>query len=79
VNGRLLDFALVAAVAVVFFGFAIFHPGMANAVVAWLGLVGLGYYNAFVRHDPRLVDSISREGQGQPVDHSTTLRAAWRS
>ncbi|MFF3575197.1 hypothetical protein [Nocardia jiangxiensis] len=75
-NGKMLDFILIAVVAVVFLGFAIFHPGVGNAIVAWLGLVGLGYYNTVVRHDPALVDRLGR--LERPVDHSTTLRAWWR-
>ncbi|MEV6098292.1 hypothetical protein [Nocardia sp. NPDC051981] len=75
-NGKMLDFVLIAVVAVVFLAYAIFAPGLGTAVVAWLGLTGLGYYNSFVRHDPALVDRVG--GGARPVDHSTTLRSAWR-
>ncbi|MGW4770750.1 hypothetical protein ACWEO2_22250 [Nocardia sp. NPDC004278] len=75
-NGKVLDVVLIVVLAVVFFGFAIFHPGLGNAVVAWVGLVGLGYYNSFVRHDPAL----EREtpDPGRPLDHHQTLRPGWR-
>jgi hypothetical protein len=62
VNGKVLDAALIATFAVVFLGFAIFKPGLGNLLVAWFGLVGLGYYNSFVRHDPK----------------DDSLRQAWR-
>jgi hypothetical protein len=73
-NGKVLDAALIAVFLIVFFGFAIFHPGLGNAIVAWVGLVGLGYYNSFVRHAP------SRDA-GEPSDQTryrNTLRAPWQ-
>lgn len=75
-NGRILDCAAVAAVVVTFFAFAIFHSGVANLLVAWFGAVALGYYNVYVRHDPALVDTT--RGAERLLDHSTTLRPAWR-
>lgn len=75
-NGKMLDFTVVAAVVIVFFGFAIFQTGIANLLVAWFGFVGLGYYNAYVRHDRRLVDAAG--GGGRAIDHRATLRPAWR-
>jgi hypothetical protein len=53
VNGKSIDAILMGSLAVVFFGFAIFHPGIANLIVAWFGLVGLGWYNSLIRHDPK--------------------------
>ncbi|MFJ4657044.1 hypothetical protein ACIP5Y_37755 [Nocardia sp. NPDC088792] len=76
-NGKLLDCAVVAAVVVAFFAFAIFHSGIANLLVAWFGLVALGYYNVYVRHDPDAVNA-TKTG-GRLVNHDTTLRAAWRA
>jgi len=73
-KGKVLDAALIAVFLIVFFGFAIFHPGVGNLIVALVGLVGLGYYNSFVRHDP------SRDAGG-PSDHTryrNTLRAPWQ-
>ncbi|MFD6355103.1 hypothetical protein KHQ06_17115 [Nocardia tengchongensis] len=75
-NGKILDCAAVAAVVATFFAFAIFHPGIANLLVAWFGAVTLGYYNVYVRHDPKLV--AATRGAERAVDHSTTLRPAWR-
>ncbi|MCU1640189.1 MAG: hypothetical protein JWN03_464 [Nocardia sp.] len=75
-NGKILDCAVVAAVVVTFFAFAIFHPGVGNLLVGWLGAVALGYYSVYVRHDPELVNA-TRGGE-RALDHSTTLRPAWR-
>ncbi|PSK30753.1 hypothetical protein [Nocardia seriolae] len=75
-NGRILDVAAVGAVVIAFLAFAMFHSGVANLLVAWFGLVALGYYNVFVRHDRTLVDAA--HGSARPVDHSATLRPAWR-
>lgn len=61
-NGKLLDATLMATLAVVFLAFAIFKPGLGNLIVAWCGLIGLGYYNSLIRHNP--------------ADDS--LRAPWR-
>jgi hypothetical protein len=48
-NGKILDAAAILLVAVLFLGFAIFAPGIGNLLVAILGVLGLGYYNSFVR------------------------------
>jgi hypothetical protein len=52
-NGKLIDTILVAIVVITFFGFAAFHAGIANLIVAYFGAVGLGYYNSLIRHDPQ--------------------------
>ena len=39
-KGKVLDAALIAVFLIVFFGFAIFHPGVGNLIVALVGLVG---------------------------------------
>ncbi|WP_405135805.1 hypothetical protein [Nocardia sp. NBC_01388] len=75
-NGKILDFAVVGAVVVTFFAFAIFHPGVANLLVGWFGALALGYYSVYVRHDPTLVNA-TRGGE-HTLNHSTTLRPAWR-
>jgi hypothetical protein len=75
-NGKVLDVALIAAVAVAFFASAIFAPGVGTAMIAVVGGIALGYYNSYVRHDP----TKDRAGlRGEPrVDPRDTLRAAWR-
>ena len=75
-NGKVLDVALVAAVVIAFFASAIFDPGVGTAMIALVGVLALGYYNSYVRHDP----TEDREGlRGEPpVDPHDTLRAAWR-
>jgi hypothetical protein len=75
-NGKVLDVALIAAVVVAFFASAIFDPGVGTAMIALVGMLALGYYNSYVRHDP----TGDREGlRGEPpVDPHDTLRAAWR-
>jgi len=50
VKGRVLDIALVTIWVVSFFVVAMVHPSVANLVIAWGGAVGLGWYNAAVRH-----------------------------
>lgn len=75
-NGKVLDFAAVAAFSIILVCFAMFDTGLPTAIAAWLGVICLGYYNVFVRHDRKLVDA-ARHG-GRPFDHSTTLRAGWR-
>ncbi|MFE3260882.1 hypothetical protein ACFXPS_36685 [Nocardia sp. NPDC059091] len=75
-NGKILDCVLVAVVVIAFFAFAIVNPGIGNLLVAWFGAVALGYYNVYVRHDPKLVAAAS--GGGRAVNHSATLRPAWR-
>ncbi|MFE3194390.1 hypothetical protein ACFXHA_35675 [Nocardia sp. NPDC059240] len=75
-NGKILDCAAVAAVVVTFFAVAMVHSGVANLLVAFFGAIALGYYNVYVRHDPALVDAT--RGAEHTLDHSTTLRAAWR-
>jgi hypothetical protein len=61
-NGKVLDAALIGTLVVAFLAFAIFKPGVGNLLVAWVGLVSLGYYNSLVRHDPK----------------DDSLREAWR-
>jgi hypothetical protein len=75
-NGKVLDVALIAAVAIAFFASANFDPGVGTAMIALVGMLALGYYNSYVRHDP----TKDREGlRGKaPVDPHDTLRAAWR-
>jgi hypothetical protein len=75
-NGKVLDVALIAAVAIAFLASAIFDPGVGTAMIALVGMLALGYYNSYVRHDP----TKGREGlTGEPpVDPHDTLRAAWR-
>ena len=75
-NGKVLDVALVAAVAIAFLASAMFFPGVATVMIALGGMLALGYYNSYVRHDPMK----DREGlRGKPpVDPHDTLRAAWR-
>jgi len=48
-----LDAALVGAWLLVFLIVAMVHPGLANLLIALLGGLGLGYYNNYVRHDPK--------------------------
>lgn len=52
-KGRILDAILVigwlAAIIVV----AIVHPGLANLLIAVLGAIGLGWYDAVIRRDPK--------------------------
>jgi hypothetical protein len=75
-NGKVLDVALIAAVAIAFFASAIFDPGVGTAMIALVGMIALGYYNSYVRHDPR---GESRRGpRGEPPDPHNSLRAAWR-
>lgn len=62
VNGKVLDAALMVALAAGFLVFAIFDPGLGNMLVAVFGLLGLGYYNSLIRHDPK----------------DDSLRQAWR-
>lgn len=52
-NGKTIDAILVGIVVVMFFGFAVFHPGVANLLIAYFGAVSLGYYNSLIRHDPK--------------------------
>lgn len=52
-SGKLIDTILVAIVLITFFGFAAFHAGIANLIVAYFGAVGLGYYNSLIRHDSK--------------------------
>ena len=76
-NGKIFGVALVAAVVIAFLVPAIFFPGVGIAMlIALVGVVALGYYNSYVRHDP----TKGREGlRGKPpVDPHDTLRAAWR-
>ena len=75
-NGKVLDVALIAAVAIAFIAFAIFDPGVGTAIIALVGMLALGYYNSYVRHDP----TKGREGLrgNPPADPHDTLRAAWR-
>ena len=61
-KGRMLDIALVTSWVVSFFVVAMVHPGVANFVIAWGGAIGLGWYNAAVRHTMK----------------DYTLRAPWR-
>ncbi|GAB2557623.1 hypothetical protein [Nocardia heshunensis] len=75
-NGKILDGVAVAAVVVTFFTVAMVHSGVANLLVAFVGALALGYYNVYVRHNPTLVDAT--RGAERPLDHSTTLRPAWR-
>jgi len=42
--------------------FAMAKPGLANGLIFWFGLIGLGYYNSLVRHNPK----------------GDSLRPAWR-
>ncbi|MFI5784028.1 hypothetical protein [Nocardia sp. NPDC051570] len=76
-RGKVFDVVLVTAWAVAFFIVAMVHPGIWNAVIAWGGLVVLGYYNSFVRHDRRL-EFAKLDTPGRPRDISATLRPAWR-
>jgi hypothetical protein len=75
-NGKVLDVALIAAVAIAILASAIFDLGVGALMIALFGLLALGYYNSYVRHDP----TKGREGlRGDPpVDPHDTLRAAWR-
>jgi hypothetical protein len=75
-NGKVLDVALVAAVAIAFLASANFNPGVGTLMIAFGGMLALGYYNSYVRHDR----TKGREGlSGEPpVDPHDTLRAAWR-
>jgi hypothetical protein len=75
-NGKVLDVALVAAVVIAFLASAIFDPGVGTLMIVFFGLVALGYYNSYVRHDR----TKGREGLSgeRPVDPHDTLRAAWR-
>ncbi|MFI1919593.1 hypothetical protein [Nocardia sp. NPDC020380] len=74
-SGKVLDFVAIAAFSIVLLCFAMFDTGLPTAIAAWLGLVCLGYYNVFVRHDRKLVDATHAN---RPFDHSTTLRAGRR-
>lgn len=75
-KGKVLDWTLIVAVAAVFFVVAAVHPGVWNLVVAWVGVMGLGYYNSFVRHDPsRGRGEVGRQAPAPPHE---TLRPAWR-
>jgi hypothetical protein len=59
-NGKILDIALIVSAALVFLAFAVFQPGIGNLLVALISLIGLGYYNSFVRHrhsDDKLRDA----------------------
>jgi hypothetical protein len=51
-SGRTLDATLVVVWLAAFLVVAMVHPGLANAVIAWVGAVLLGWYNSRVRHDP---------------------------
>jgi hypothetical protein len=63
VNGKVLDVALLAAVVIAFFASATFDPGVGTAMIALVGVLALGYYNSYVRHDP----TEDREGlRGEP-------------
>jgi hypothetical protein len=75
-NGKVLDVALIAAVAIAILASAIFDLGVGALMIALFGLLALGYYNSYVRHDP----TKGREGLSgdPPVDPHDTLRAAWR-
>lgn len=61
-SGRLRDATFVSAWLVAFVVVAMVHPGLANAVIAWMGAMSLGYYNSLVRHNPK----------------DDSLRPAWR-
>jgi hypothetical protein len=50
-KGLAFDAGLVVALLVAFFVVAGVHPGLANGLIAVLGLIGLGWYDAVVRHD----------------------------
>jgi hypothetical protein len=52
-NGKLLDAGLVIVWLGTFLIVAMAYPGLANLLIAWLGAVGLGWYNVLIRHDPR--------------------------
>jgi hypothetical protein len=89
-NGKVLDVALIVAWAIAFLASANFFPGVGTLMIALGGLLALGYYNSYVRHDRTkdhegLRDRLRDE---RPVDHrrdTTTpadphdlLHAAWR-
>ncbi|RDI60506.1 hypothetical protein DFR76_115136 [Nocardia pseudobrasiliensis] len=76
-KGKVLDAVLVVGFAIAFFTVAIVHPGLGNALIAWGGLVVLGYYNSFVRHD-RGLERAQLSVPGRPIDVRDTLRGAWR-
>jgi hypothetical protein len=69
-NGKVLDVALVAVVAIAFLASVIFFPGVGTLMIALVGVLALGYYNSYVRHDPA--------EDKPPVDPHDSLRAAWR-
>jgi hypothetical protein len=52
-RGRLLDVGLLAVWLATFIIVAMVHPDLANAIVAWVGAMLLGWYNTLVRHNPR--------------------------
>ena len=52
-SGKVLDVVLVAGWLAAFIVVAMVHPGLVNGIIAWVGLVLLGWYNTLVRHDPR--------------------------
>jgi hypothetical protein len=51
-QGRILDAGLLTVWLATFLIIAMVHPGLATAIVAWVGAVLLGWYNTLVRHNP---------------------------
>jgi hypothetical protein len=74
VNGKVLDVALVAAAVIAFFASAIVDPGVGTAMTALVGVLALGNYSTYVRHDP----TEDREGlRGEPPGGSPRHPACW--
>ncbi|MEU7875880.1 hypothetical protein [Dactylosporangium sp. NPDC049140] len=51
--GRILDAVLIAVWLTAFIVVAMVHPGVANAIIAVVGALLLGWYNTLIRHDPK--------------------------
>jgi|GEM_PF-4326530 len=74
--GKVLDGVLLVVWAAVFFGLAIAAPGVGVFLAAWGGIVILGFYNSYIRHD-RGADRVGPI-LGRPMNHAGSLRSAWR-
>ncbi|MBU3067618.1 hypothetical protein KO481_39630 [Nocardia sp. NEAU-G5] len=74
--GKVLDAVLLVVWAAIFLGLCIGAPGVGVFLTAWGGIVILGFYNSYVRHDR----GADRQGPilGRPMNHTQSLRAAWR-
>jgi hypothetical protein len=50
-NAKMLDAGLLVAWLAAFLIVAFVHPGLAAAMIAWFGAIGLLWYNDVIRHD----------------------------